>query len=128
MKLTPAMHAIIWSEASAAGNAALAAATPSPMVVEQHASVLDDASPVVQRYVVEGGVCGFAWVHISPGTHSFARWAKKLGIGHKAYYGGLDLWVHEGGQSMERKMAWASAAATVLKAYGIPASTGSRMD
>ena len=41
---------------------------------------------------------------------------------------GLSVWVSEGGQSMERKEAYARAYADVLRAAGIEAYAGSRMD
>lgn len=42
--------------------------------------------------------------------------------------GGLQYWVSQGGQSMQRKEAFARAFASVLKANGIDAFADSRMD
>jgi hypothetical protein len=93
----------------------------------------------MRHYAVTEGVCGFAWVNVTPGTCSFARWARK----HdridgrpdrwgekwtKAYRGGVDRWIHEFGQSMTRKEAYARAYAKVLREAGIEASVGSRID
>ena len=119
----------IWGEAIAAGMQALAACTPTPMIVQQHKDMLDDASPVDKQWFVEGGVCGFAWVSIKPATSSFARWLKEKGYAKvDGYAGGLCHWVRDGGQSMQRKLAYADAMAEVLRKYGITAHAMSRMD
>jgi hypothetical protein len=102
---------------------------PTPMVVESHVNPLDDSSPVVHQEVVEGGACGFAWINIKPGNSSFARYLKKEGIARTdTYYGGVTIWVGEGGQSMARKEAYARGYARVLQENGIRAYVGSRMD
>lgn len=118
----------LFGKAHAAGNAAAAALIPVPMIVAEHASPLDDASPVVQSWQVEGGVCGFAWVTISPGTSKAARFAKEHYGARKGYYGGMELRVSQFGQSMQKKEAYAGAFAAVLSAAGITAYSGSRMD
>ena len=76
------------------------------------------------------GACGFAWVTISPARGKFVNYLKKLGKGHKSYYGGWDYWVSssELGQSIERKEAYATAFANVLKEWGINAMMMSRLD
>ena len=116
------------ADAIAAGKAAAEAKVPVPMVVEQHANQLNDNSPVQQRWVVEGGVCGFAWVNIKPGTCSFARFLAKRKLASKGYYGGMEYHVGGYGQSMERKEAFARGFAGVLCAAGIKAYVESRMD
>ena len=119
----------ILSEAIAAGNKALAECKPTPMIVQQHSHPLNDNSPVEKEWFVEGGVCGFAWVVVTPGTSSFARWLRKQGYTGKDYYsGGVTIHANGGGQSLERKVAWASAFAGVLQDNGIDASVRSRMD
>ena len=119
----------IWDEALNAGQDALTKCTPTPMVVEEHKHQLDDNSPVVKQWFVEGGVCGFAWVNIRPATSSFARWLKSQGIVKRvSYYGGYDYWVIHGGQSMQRKEAFARAMAEVLRKHGINADAMSRID
>jgi hypothetical protein len=126
--LRDAKFAALYDIAHAAGMAALVACQPRPMVVQEHANMADDTSPVAQQWIVEGGACGFAWVTVMPATCSFAHWLKKHKGCSKAYYGGMQIWVHEGGQSMARKEAYANAFAEVLKAAGIKAYSGSRMD
>jgi hypothetical protein len=98
------------------------------MVVSQHVSPVDDSSPVTKQWLVEGGVCGFAWVVIRPANCPFANWMKTNKGARKAYGGGLSYWVHDFDQSMERKLAYAHAFATILHEFGIDANAQSRMD
>jgi len=66
--------------------------TPTPMVVEQHANMLDDSSPVVKQWYAPSGVCGYAFVNISSGTASFSRWLVKSGYaGSDSYRGGVNV-------------------------------------
>lgn len=109
------MHKL-FKEALAAGMDAGEAYNPTPMVVNQHANSLDDNSPVVKSWFVSEGVCGFAWVHISPGNCKTANFAKKYYNARKSYYGGVDISIRQFGQSYERKMAAANAMAKVLEA------------
>jgi hypothetical protein len=122
--------AAIYEKAKQAGIEAGNNAIPAPMVVQQHANVLDDNSPVKQSWYVSDGVCGFAWVKIRPGTHPFARWLKQNKLGHHDdYAGGLTIWVSEHGQSYERKCAHAGAMARVLDTIdGLRAYADSRLD
>ena len=80
-----------------------------------------------KTYILDG-LCGFAWVNISPARGAFVNWLKAQGIGSKGYYGGYEVWVREFGQSVDRKYAFAQAFAQVLGKYGIEASAGSRLD
>lgn len=124
-----AKWAALWREATEAGEAAAAACTPEPMIVVERANVLDDSSPIVKQYApVMGGVCGFAWISVRPGNCSFARWLSKTGRGHKGYYGGWEVSVSGYGQSYEKKLAHAQAAAKVLAAAGIKAYGTGRLD
>ncbi len=107
------------ANAHRAGMAALNAAAPHPMVVQSNATR--------QQWFVPDGVCGFAWIEFR-GNTAWGRWAKKSGVASKHYPKGLSIWVSEGGQSMERKEAYARAYADVLRAAGIEAYAGSRMD
>lgn len=118
----------LYAAAQKAGMEAGQVHVPTPMVVVGHANPLDDSSPAVQRWDVPDGACGFAWVTIRPGTHSFAKWLVKHGHGSAAYQGGVQVWVHEHNQSIERKERHASAFAKVLRAAGIDAYSASRMD
>ena len=124
----------LWSEALAAGTAAGEAVKPQGMLVIQHKNPMDDSSKVVQSWDVPEGPCGFAWVVVRPGGCSFARWVKanqaKLDQHvFKEYYGGMTVYyVHEFGQSIQRKTAFAHAFAEVLNKAGIKAHSMSRMD
>jgi hypothetical protein len=114
-------HSDLYAKAQAAGRTAGERATPTPMIVEQH-------QPIQQTYHVPEGVCGFAWVRVRPGTCSFARWLKlALGCG-RDYYGGMNIWITDHGQSLARKLAHAEALASVLREAGINATAHSRMD
>lgn len=133
-KKTKTNHYVeLFNKAIAAGKEALEAATPTPMVVQRHANMFDDNSPVEESWYVEGGVCGFAWVNVkckgeglrfinALKKHGLDRWRKD------GYYGGYTYWVREGGQSMQRKEAYANAFAHVLQEAGIPCYASSRMD
>jgi hypothetical protein len=120
-----------------AGAEALASCTPTPMVVEQRENVMDDKSPVEKQWFVEGGPCGFAWVHFKATTkenREFLAGLKKAGlvtdnIWHKdTYRGGYSYNVFQGGQSIQRKEAFGGAFAQVLRDNGITAYMMSRMD
>lgn len=125
----------LWLAAHSAGLQAAAACVPTPMVVQQHANQLDDGSPVVKEWYVPQGVCGFAWVTLHPATSSLAHWLKATVVRsdhhsdwRRAYQGGLQMWVHLGGQSMEIKQAYAGAFAKVFREAGYDCWPGSRMD
>ena len=124
-----ARNKAIFVEADKAGKAAAESHTPAPMTVVQHLNPLDDDSPVTKVYEpIMDGVCGFAWVCIRPGTSSFARYIKKNHGAHKGYPSGMDLWIGDYGQSMERKEAYARAFAAIVRDHGIQAFAQSRMD
>lgn len=109
------------------GRKAGAAVAPHPMLVA-HCDIngkLDTSQPI---YRVDDGACGFAWVKVRPATTPFARWLKKNDYARQAYSGGLDIWVSEFGQSVDRKYAMASAMAKVLSEAGITAYADSRLD
>jgi hypothetical protein len=122
-------HEQLFAKAHEAGMKAAEKVQVVPMHVVQRANPFDDNSPIVKSYApVEGGVCGFAWVTVSPGNSSFALWLKKTHRGRNAYQGGVQIWVSDFGQSMTRKEAYASAFAAVLRETGLKAYAGSRMD
>ena len=113
----------VFNRAVEAGNEAMKAAVPRAMTVSNPASG--------ESWYVEGGVCGFAWVNVKPGNCRFANWAKKnTKFKPDSYEGGVKYWVSEGGQSMERKEAFARAMSKVLTDAGVARSvySGSRMD
>ena len=73
--------------------------------------------------------CGFAWVNVTPGTSSFARWLTKNGHGRRdSYYGGITIWCPLMTQKMVVKEAWARAVSNSLQAQGITAGMMSRID
>lgn len=127
----------IMDAAIEAGMEALNKKIPTPMVVQQHANMLDDNSPVAQSWVVDSGVCGFADIRFKANTtpnRKFLAGLKKAGlvgehgVWSKSYQGGYSYWVSQGGQSLERKEAFAYAFRKVLEANGISAYVSSRMD
>lgn len=119
----------LYEEAHAAGMVAGRGAQVALMVVEQHDNVLDDTSPVVQRWTVPEGLCGFAWVNV-PGNTRLGRWLKETGRGSiDSYYGGVTVWVSEFNQSHARKVAYARAFAGVLEQRGVArVHVGERLD
>jgi hypothetical protein len=107
--------------AEAAGYAAAEACTPRPMHVV-------DATSGTRYEPVMDGVCGFAWITIRPATSALAKYLKSAGKGRPAYGGGLQVWVSQFNQSMQKKEAYAYAYAKVLTEAGFNAYAGSRMD
>jgi hypothetical protein len=115
--------------AQIAGLKAGAEAKPHTMIVSEADSFTAKGLVGAKHWVVPEGPCGFAWVNIYPATSSFARWLAKNGHAKKAYEGGMQIWISEHGQSMERKEAHARAMAEVLtRELGVTAYAGSRMD
>ena len=101
----------------------------TPMVVGTPTELMgNDIDYSKKTYFVEGGVCGFAGVVIKPARGKFVSYLKSLGMGHKHYYGGWYVSVHEFGQSLTRKEAYASAYAKVLNEVGMNCYVDSRMD
>jgi len=127
----------IFNEAVKAGEDALNKCEPTPMVVEKHTNMLNDNSPVEKAWCVPDGVCGFAWISLkanTPSNRSFLNDMKRAGfLGEhgkfsKSYNGGYQYWVSQGGQSMQKKEAFAHAFADTLRKYGITCYVQSRMD
>lgn len=120
--------AVLYEQADTAGKQAADAAVPTPMIVGEETTpfngVIDYTKPT---YFVSEGLCGFAWVNFK-GNTAFGRWAKKAGKASPACGGGLQVWVRGYGQSVTRKEAYAQAFAAVLRAEGIEAYAGSRLD
>ncbi len=112
-----AQFQVIYDRAVEAGREAAKACTPTPMVVSQHANVLDDSSDVVQSWYVPAGICGFARVEM-PATSAFAKWLVQKGIARRQEKGiGINIWEYN--QSYELKCAHASAMARSLSDSGI---------
>jgi hypothetical protein len=118
----------LYLTAHKAGLKALLAVTPSPVVVVERANPLDENSAIVDAEYVPGGLCGFAWVVIKPGSSDFARWLLRKGLARRREGGGIQIWVGGGGQSVECKEVYARAFAEVLRANGIDAYAESRLD
>lgn len=121
---------LVFKMALAKGAEAVKGCEPTPMVVSERANPLDDASAVKRFWVVNGGVCGFAWVVVKNAGSKAGRFAiQNFGARHSDYERGAMLWPPvELGQSMERKEAWAAAVSRELNENGIDAWYGSRMD
>ena len=117
----------IYKEAYAAGLQAGKEVGVPKFIVGDAIGLSNEIDYSKKTYVLEG-LCGFAWVNISPARGAFVTYLKSINEGHKAYYGGYEFFVHEFGQSVDRKSAFAGAFAEVLRKYGIPASAGSRLD
>ena len=129
MKSKDEMFEGIFAEAMEAGRKAAEALTPTPMVVGHAVGILGNEIDYSKDvYYVEDGVCGFAWVNVTPATSSFARWLKKTEKAHKSYYGGVDVWIGDYNQSMQKKEAHAHAMAKIFTKYGFTAYGMSRMD
>ena len=110
----------IFSDAIRAGQVAMENAIPEAMMIHGGA----------RTYLVEGGVCGFGWVNIY-GVRSNSKLGKaliQLGCRRDSYTKSLSYWISDGGQSMERKEAYAHAMARVLQDAGLRAYGNSRMD
>jgi hypothetical protein len=108
----------VWQSAYQAGVAAAESASVKPMTVHSSSG---------QSWFVADGVCGFAWIKVK-GNTAFGKWAKANGLMKPAYGGGLQYWVGEFGQSMQKKEVFADAVAEVLRSHGVDAYSDSRMD
>ena len=104
----------IFSDAIKKGNEAAEIVQPVPMVVQQHANVMDDNSPVVKQWECNDGVCGFGWVEVSPGNSSFANWLKSKGYFYSNYGGCVHISSRLQTQSLEKNAAWAAGLAKHL--------------
>jgi hypothetical protein len=119
----------IYNEAHIAGCIAVASLKVRPMIVSEHSNPLDNSSKVVRQYYVGDGVCGFAWVKITPARGKFVKWLKDNRIGRSnSYEGGYDISISDYNQSLQKKEAYANAFAKVLVDKGINAYANSRMD
>lgn len=126
--MTAKKYAAIAAAADAAGKAAVAATTPTPMIVGEAVSLFSDEIDYSKpTYYVAGGPCGFAWTWLK-GNTGFGRWAKKEGIARSGYPTGLNIRAAVQGQSYELKMAYAQAYAAVLRENGITAYAEGRLD
>jgi len=118
----------IYVEAYEAGLLAGKDADTPKFVVGSPTTLLGNDIDFNKKTYILDGLCGFAWVTISPARGAFVNYLKSREVGSKGYYGGYEIWVKEFGQSVDRKSAFAGAFAEVLNKYGITAYTGSRLD
>lgn len=129
MKASTETYRRIFEEAHSSGMSALKTKIPMPMIVGTPTTPLgnkiDYSKPT---YVVDGGMCGFAWIKLCDGRSSFSRWVVKTNRGRKSYEGGVKINVHTGGQSIEKKEAYAKAFVEVLRKNGIECYADSRLD
>jgi len=127
---------LICDKADAAGKEAVKQLTVTPMVVGQETSLfsgeLDYSKPV--EYVADGP-CGFAWVSVRPANKGNTRLGKQerallkdAGFRLNDYEKTFQLWISQYNQSIQKKEAYASAFAKVLRENGLKAYSGSRMD
>src|SRR5471030_537649 len=64
--------------------------------------------------------CGFAWINIKPSNSGFANWCRDNGKGkNSSYEGGLNMYVHDFGQNLVQKEAFAAAFVAVIAKAGI---------
>ena len=119
----------VYDEAHAAGMKAGNEHKPTPMVVGSPTTPLgNDIDTTKKMYHVSSGVCGFAWISFK-GNTSWGRWAVKNVNAKNDHPTGKMIWVHEFGQSMEKKLAYARAFARHLRENGVKdAWHRSRMD
>lgn len=82
-----------------------------------------------QSFVVEGGVCGFAWIEIRPARGPLVTYLKKSGQGYYSEYNRCYIYnIFHFGQSMTRKEAMADRMAEYLRKCGYNVYAGSRLD
>jgi hypothetical protein len=125
MIMTTLNIANVMQMAAIAGAKAMESCSPSPMVVTDGK----------QKWFVPDGVCGFAWVNLykiqgkKPRANSqLAKVLNTFGFEKNTYQRSFQLWISAGGQSMQKKEAYAHAFARVLCQNGIEAYPGSRLD
>lgn len=118
-KFTPNELDDLIARAFDAGHSAGLRHVPTPMGITDG----------VQRWVVESGPCGFAWINIKPANGQVAKELVKRSLARKdGYEGGVTVWVSHFDQSWERKRAFAQAFAQVLKDAGVQARASDRLD
>jgi hypothetical protein len=116
----------MYNEAVALGRAAVDAAVAAHAIAPMGVSYKTAQGPRLD--IIADGVCGFAWVNVKPGTSPFAKWLKDKGFAHKSYDGGVDIWVSDYNQSMQKKECFARAMAQHFSDNGHRATARSRMD
>jgi hypothetical protein len=115
----------LWGAAQQAGAMAGAACVPTPMLVGSPSTPLgNDIDPTQPTYLVPDGVCGFASIMVSPANCQFANWLRKRERERRCdydpysnYHKAVMVSVHEYGQSMTRKEAYARAVVDFLNKH-----------
>jgi hypothetical protein len=102
--MTATEYGIAYQTALTEGYEAGMLAGTQNVVATQNGVAVSDPFPI----------CGFANLNIRPGNGAFARWLKKEGLAEKSYQGGVSIYIHEFGQSYDRKMAMADKMREVL--------------
>lgn len=115
----------LWVEAQDSAAAAVLKIKVEPMVVTDGRN----------SWFIGDGVCGFAWLEIRPASKAgkndcdFVKYLKSIRIGgYDDYSKSYNIWVHDFGQCMQKKEAYARGLAAVLKNSGIDVRVKSRMD
>jgi hypothetical protein len=108
---------------------------PTPMVVQQRYSPLDDNSPVKQSWYIESGVCGFAFANIKSTTKENRQFIKQLkdnGILENEFIKGgrpgYTIYSKARTQSYETNIKWINAFESYLEKFNIKIQTESRLD
>ncbi len=120
-KFTRESAAALHQKAHAAGVEAAEAVTPVPMVVGSPTHPLGsnidpEAGPV---YRVPSGICGVGTIKM-PANTSFAREMMAQGFARKSSAAaGCRIYIGHGGQSYEKKFAYAGGYVSVLREAGI---------
>ena len=120
----------IHNEAHESGMEKAKECKPIPMVVSEHSNPLDDNSPITAQYVVNGGVCGFAYPIVKDSRTAFAKWLLENDLGfYDNYEKGIMVRVPlEFGQSLEIKSAYSYGYCKVLDKYLIKNFVYERLD
>lgn len=120
----------IYKDAHAAGCKAWEECTPNGVTFGQAKGLTgNEIVPGTESYCSEG-LCGFAWIIVKPARGPFIKYCKENNIGSKHCYPGWYIpargpW---DSQSVERKEAYATAFAGVLRENNIYCSNSSRLD
>jgi hypothetical protein len=126
---------VMVSEAHAAGTEAAQKQLDALRGQGPQYQVVDEANP--NAHLGDPGwqmldLCGFGWVHIDENGNSRKMRLLREVLGrdcYKSYYGGWDCFhANVGRQEVSVNLAYARAAAEVLKSYGYKAYAQSRLD
>lgn len=110
---SPKQFKFILNNCLRTANKAMAAVTPTPMVVTEHSDPLDDRSSIVRQDYVASGACGYVGLYL-PKNFAFTKW---LVANHYAYDFGsfVSLETPKTTQSYEQLRAWSHAFRRMLE-------------